>query len=38
VETIVAPRDLALLGFFYDVGFAPSQRIAFARQLQAGSR
>jgi ribosomal protein S18 acetylase RimI-like enzyme len=29
VETIVAPRDLALLGFLYDVGFAPAQRLAF---------
>jgi predicted N-acetyltransferase YhbS len=33
VETSVAPRDLALLGFLYDVGFAPSQRLAFARRL-----
>ncbi len=33
VETIVAPRDLELLGFLYDVGFAPSQRIPFVRQL-----
>ncbi|RPH64192.1 MAG: GNAT family N-acetyltransferase [Burkholderiales bacterium] len=33
VETQVAPRDLALLGFLYDVGFAPSQRVPFARQL-----
>jgi GNAT superfamily N-acetyltransferase len=33
VETIVAPRDLALLGFLYDVGFAPSQRIPLARRL-----
>ncbi len=33
VETIVAPRDLALQGFLYDVGFAPSQRIAFVRPL-----
>jgi len=33
VETIVAPRDLALLGFLYDVGFTPSQRIPFARRL-----
>jgi GNAT superfamily N-acetyltransferase len=35
VETIVAPRDLALLGFLYDVGFAPSQRIPFVRRLTA---
>jgi ribosomal protein S18 acetylase RimI-like enzyme len=33
VETVVAPRDLALLGFLYDVGFAPAQRIALARPL-----
>jgi predicted N-acetyltransferase YhbS len=29
VETIVAPRDLGLLGFLYDAGFAPAQRLAF---------
>ena len=34
VETVVAPRDLALLGFLYDVGFEPSQRIAFVRTLK----
>lgn len=33
VETSVAPGDLALLGFLYDVGFAPSQRLAFVRRL-----
>jgi ribosomal protein S18 acetylase RimI-like enzyme len=33
VETVVAPRDLALLGFLYDVGFAPSQRLPFVRRL-----
>ncbi len=33
VETQVAPRDLALLGFLYDVGFAPSQRLPFARKV-----
>ncbi len=33
VETQVAPRDLGLLGFLYDVGFSPSQRLPFARQL-----
>lgn len=33
VETIVAPRDFALLGFLYDVGFAPSQRLPFVRRL-----
>jgi len=34
VETIVGPRDLALLGFLYDAGFAPSQRIPFRKKLQ----
>jgi ribosomal protein S18 acetylase RimI-like enzyme len=33
VETIVAPGDLRLLGFLYDCGFAPSQRLAFVRRL-----
>jgi hypothetical protein len=33
VETIIAPRDLRLLGFLYDCGFAPSQRLAFARRV-----
>jgi predicted N-acetyltransferase YhbS len=33
VETIVAPRDLALLGFLYDTGFTPAQRLAFTRSL-----
>jgi ribosomal protein S18 acetylase RimI-like enzyme len=33
VETVVAPRDLALLGFLYEVGFAPSQRLPFVRWL-----
>ena len=33
VETMVAPHDLALLGFLYDAGFAPSQRVAFLRAL-----
>ena len=33
VETIVAPRDLALLGFLYGCGFAPSQRLAFVRRV-----
>ena len=35
VETVVAARDLALLGFLYGVGFAPSQRLAFVRQIDA---
>jgi len=33
VETVVAPRDLALLGFLYDVGFEPSPRLSFLRKL-----
>ena len=33
VETVVAPHDLALLGFLYEVGFTPSQRLPFVRWL-----
>ena len=33
VETVVAPRDFGLVGFLYDVGFAPSQRLAFLRRF-----
>jgi ribosomal protein S18 acetylase RimI-like enzyme len=33
VETVVAPRDFGLLGFLYDVGFGPSQRLAFVRRI-----
>jgi ribosomal protein S18 acetylase RimI-like enzyme len=33
VETSVAPRDFGLLGFLYDIGFSPSQRLAFSRRL-----
>lgn len=33
VETVVAPRDLALSGFLYGVGFAPAQRLAFVRRI-----
>jgi len=33
VETVVAPSDLALLGFLYSTGFKPSQRLAFVRRL-----
>ena len=33
VETVVGTRDLALLGFLYDTGFVPSQRIPFVRRL-----
>ncbi|MGE5169080.1 MAG: GNAT family N-acetyltransferase [Rudaea sp.] len=32
VESVVAPRDLRLLGFLYAVGFVPSQRIPFVRK------
>jgi GNAT superfamily N-acetyltransferase len=35
VETVVAPRDLGLLGFLYSAGFAPSQRLAFLRRLKS---
>jgi hypothetical protein len=28
-----APRDFGLLGFLYDVGFGPSQRLPFIRRL-----
>lgn len=31
VETVVAPHELALLGFLCDVGFRPSQRLPFRR-------
>jgi predicted N-acetyltransferase YhbS len=33
VETIVAAQDLPLLGFLYDTGFRPSQRLSFVRSL-----
>lgn len=33
VDTTVAPVDFALQGFLYDVGFIPSQRIAFMRRF-----
>jgi predicted N-acetyltransferase YhbS len=32
VETIVAQRDLGLLGFLYAAGFTPSQRLAFVHR------
>jgi GNAT superfamily N-acetyltransferase len=35
VETVVAPRDLGLLGFLYDAGFTPAQRLPFVRRLDA---
>lgn len=34
-ETVVAPRDFALLGLLYGIGFAPSQRLAFTRRVGA---
>jgi GNAT superfamily N-acetyltransferase len=33
VETVVARDDFGLLGFFYRAGFAPSQRLGFAKRL-----
>ena len=33
VETSTAPRDQALLGFLFDAGFRPSQRLAFTRPI-----
>jgi len=33
VETVVAPNNLQLLGFFYDVGFSPSRRLSFVRRV-----
>jgi ribosomal protein S18 acetylase RimI-like enzyme len=33
VETVVGPHDFGLLGFLYDVGFTPSQRLPFVRWL-----
>lgn len=33
VETVVDRRAFDLLGFFYDVGFAPGQRLAFVKRL-----
>jgi ribosomal protein S18 acetylase RimI-like enzyme len=31
-ETVVAPRNLDLMGFFYGAGFGPSERLAFVRK------
>ena len=33
VETVVAPADMALLGFLYRTGFTPSQRLPFVRTV-----
>lgn len=35
VETVIAHRSPELLGFFYRLGFAPSERLAFVRGLEA---
>ena len=34
VETVVAVRNLELLGFFHGAGFAPGQRLAFVKTLE----
>ena len=33
VETVVAPGNLDLLGFFQDAGFRPAERLAFLKRL-----
>jgi N-acetylglutamate synthase-like GNAT family acetyltransferase len=33
VETVVAPGDHGLLGFFYAAGFRPSERLSFVKTL-----
>jgi ribosomal protein S18 acetylase RimI-like enzyme len=33
VETVVSPTDLALLGFLYNTGFKPSQRLSLVRRV-----
>lgn len=33
VETVVASKDFQLLGFFYDVGFKPAQRLVFVKRV-----
>jgi N-acetylglutamate synthase-like GNAT family acetyltransferase len=33
METVVQTADLALLGFFQDAGFKPSQRLSFVRKV-----
>lgn len=35
METVVQTADLALLGFFQDAGFTPSQRLSFVRGVSA---
>lgn len=33
VETVVAPGNLDLMGFFHRAGFSPSERLSFAKKL-----
>ena len=33
VETVVAPHNLDLMGFFYSAGFGPSERLSFLKTL-----
>ena len=33
VETVVAPGNLDLMGFFYSAGFGPSERLSFLKKL-----
>jgi hypothetical protein len=33
VETVVAPGELGLLGFFHAAGFRPSERLSFLKAL-----
>ena len=33
VETVAARENFGLLGFFYDVGFEPAQRLSFVKQV-----
>jgi len=33
VETVVAPENFGLLGFFYKAGFSPSQRLSLVKRL-----
>jgi hypothetical protein len=33
VETVVAPGNLDLMGFFYSAGFSPSERLSFLKKL-----
>jgi len=33
VETVVAPGNLDLMGFFYSAGFGPSERLSFLKRL-----